>query len=582
MREHAAIRVMCSGLAVSATMAAATGQVGPLSQPFPAVQEVEDLAESTLVTFGPATMYRPTAVTFIGDVNGDGIDDIAIAEGHPYLPRGRGKIYVVFGRQTGPPVVDVRTLDGNNGFETSPNATSLAAIGDVNNDGLDDFAIGSQFNPTVIGRLDAGQVYVVFGRRTGFPPTLRLSQLDGSDGFRIDGYYEDGHLGASMAGPGDINGDGIDDLVVGAPGTPGTPGINGRVSIIFGRDGSSARAFDPVESIESPDGQRLVELTGPALLGRSAAGVEDFNGDGRPDLALGGSGRAYVVFGRGPAEPWPQSLNLAALSADEGLRLRSMRGGVSYLAGASIDAAGDVNGDGLNDLVVGAPDGGTRSYAGAAFVVLGTSEPIDEELYFEDLDGDNGFAILGAEPAFPSFDIGEATGYSVSASGDLNNDGIDDVLIGVPGGGDFFSSPFREGRAYAVFGSTTGFEPSLDLAEFGPPHGIEFRGVDAWDNFGLSVDARGDFNGDGVADLAIGARLADGPELDGEGRAYVLLGRSVCPSDLDHDGALTIFDFLSFANFFEAGDPRADFDSDGELTVLDFLAFQNAFDAGCP
>ena len=136
---------------------------------------------------------------------------------------------------------------------------------------------------------------------------------------------------------------------------------------------------------------------------------------------------------------------------------------------------------------------------------------------------------------------------------------------------------FDAGAAYLVYGRRGGFPASTPVADL--PRTVRFEGVERDDRTGSRLGS-GDVNGDGVPDIIIAAPGADDPS--DSGRVYVVYGRAVpCPADIDGDGDLTVFDFLSFQNLFDLMDPRADFDGDGEFTLFDFLLFQTAFDLGC-
>ena len=146
-----------------------------------------------------------------------------------------GETYVVFGSDTGfDATLDLSSVDGTNGFvingidQEDYSGTSVSAAGDVNGDGIDDLIIGA-YEADPGGNDGAGETYVVFGSDTGFDASLDLSTLDGTNGFVINGVDQGDHSGISVSGAGDVNGDGIDDVIVGAYGADET-------YIIFGRD----------------------------------------------------------------------------------------------------------------------------------------------------------------------------------------------------------------------------------------------------------------------------------------------------------------------------------------------------------
>ena len=157
------------------------------------------------------------------------------------------------------------------------------------------------------GKDDAGQSYVVFGHGDGFAASLDLGTLDGVNGFRIDGIDQGDLAGISVSGAGDVNGDGIGDLIVGAAGAdPETDGAAGESYVIYGHRGSFTASFD-LESLDGLNGFRLDGINTSDLSGYSVAGAGDINGDGFDDLVVGArladpggdnaAGETYVVFG---------------------------------------------------------------------------------------------------------------------------------------------------------------------------------------------------------------------------------------------------------------------------------------------
>ncbi len=184
------------------------------------------------------------SVATAGDVNGDGLDDVII--GATFAdPNGNdlaGESYVVFGRQGGfPAALNLTDLDGHNGFVingigvSDRSGNSVATAGDVNGDGLGD---------VIIGALDAdqnlhyneGEGYVVFGRQAGFPAALNLSDLDGRNGFVLNGINAYDLSGRSVAAAGDVNGDGLDDVIIGADGADQNGShFGGESYVVFGQ-----------------------------------------------------------------------------------------------------------------------------------------------------------------------------------------------------------------------------------------------------------------------------------------------------------------------------------------------------------
>jgi hypothetical protein len=288
----------------------------------------------------------------------------------------------------------------------------------------------------------------------------------------ITGIDEFDNSGASVSAAGDVNGDGVDDVIIGA--VRGDPG-----------------------------------------------GVED-------------AGESYVVFGS--TERVAAVLPLASLypaGGGDGSRGFVLTGipMVEGFSGGSVSDAGDVNGDGIGDLIIGArhvrtPDGDIQ--AGEAYVLFGSAQAFPAVISLASLfdngggDGSRGFVLTGV-------DEGDYAGCSVSAAGDINGDGVGDLIVGAnhaqtPDGS------FAAGESYVVFGLTQGFPAVFELASLYPDgggngsRGFVLTGIDVLDYSGSSVSAAGDVNGDGVDDVIIGAASANPNGNSYAGESYVVFG----------------------------------------------------------
>jgi hypothetical protein len=455
------------------------------------------------------------SVSGAGDVDGDGLGDLII--GAPLADPGgdsaAGETYVVFGKATATSV-DLAALDDGgfriDGIDANDRAGfSASSAGDVDGDGLADLIIAApQADPG--GNSNAGESYVVFGKADSAP--VDLAAL-GDGGFRIDGIRPADRSGAQVAGAGDVNGDGLADLIIGAPNAdPGGDVYAGESYVVFGKSDST-----PVDlATLGTGGFRIAGIDAYDAAGIGVSGAGDVNGDGLADLIVGASGadpagddyagESYVVFGKTGSA----AVDLAALGTG-GFRIDGI--GVFDQSGYRATGAGDVNGDGLADLIIGAlgAAAGVGDDAGESYVVYGKTghAPVDLAAL-----GTSGFRIDGV-------DAGDFSGSSVSGAGDVNGDGLADVIVGADGAS--VGADVRAGESYVVFGKV-GNTP-VDLAALGLG-GFRIDGVDAGDFSGKSVSGAGDVNGDGLADVIVGAYRAGPDGNAAAGESYVVFSAS--------------------------------------------------------
>ncbi|MDB5472471.1 MAG: Ca2+-binding protein toxin-related [Caulobacter sp.] len=369
-----------------------------------------------------------------------------------------------------------------------------------------------------------------------FAAVIELSALDGTDGFRISGVAEGDQSGWSVASAGDVNGDGIDDLIIGARAADPNGSYSGASYVVFGKDTALGGAFAANLNLSALNGTNGFRISGVAAdnnSGWSVASAGDVNGDGIDDLIIGAfgadpngsySGASYVVFGKDTAlgGAFAANLDLSALNGTDGFRISGAAAGDN--SGGSVASAGDVNGDGIDDLIVGARRADPNGYgSGASYVVFGKDTALGgafaANLDLSALNGTDGFRISGVA-------VDDNSGWSVASAGDVNGDGIDDLIVGA-----YRANPNginSSGASYVVFGKDTAlggaFAANLELSALNGTDGFRISGVAADDQSGVSVASAGDVNGDGIGDLIVGARRAD-PNGDYSGASYVVFGK---------------------------------------------------------
>lgn len=442
-----------------------------------------------------------------------------------------------FAQITSKMVYDPINLNGNNGFVVNAQEAKtylgqeVAFVGDINGDGLDDIALGD-ISKTIDNMTYAGITYVIFGSKKPFSNSFDLSSLDGTNGFVVKGTTAEQRIGNSVKGLGDINGDGIDDMII-------VTEIRKEL-VIYG----SRKPFPKSLTINDIDGTNgfLIVPNGSV---DEAAGVGDINGDGISDFILGvphWSGQTWVIFGR--SSNFPATIDGTWLDGTKGFTVASYKASrPAYFVGS----AGDINGDGLKDFIIGSwndscydvnvPCTGHYSY-----VVFGKKTAFKPMIYPDSLNGSNGFAISNEGGDFLSFvgNVGDingdgiddlfseksiifgskspfpvifqrktlngANGFTIpttlgaSPLGDLNSDGINDFLISY---GD-----------YVVYGKKSGYPDSLLVSNLDGTNGFQIKASGM--NTSRNTDGNGDFNGDGKPDFIVGDPAGN--------RVFVFLG----------------------------------------------------------
>ncbi|HQR38643.1 MAG TPA: FG-GAP-like repeat-containing protein, partial [Blastocatellia bacterium] len=424
-----------------------------------------------------------------GDVNSDGFADVIVCSNRYSAGQSHeGAAFIFMGSPagivSGTPATASATLESD---QVDANLGSVTGVGDVNDDGYADVMVGAPYYDA--DQTDEGAAFVFLGGASGVAsggPSAASSILRCHQSIAYFG---------SVAGAGDVNGDGYADVIVTAVNY--NAGLNAEGAAFVYQGGPFGLEGYPVPAATMQSDQ------GSAFSGTSVAGAGDVNGDGYADVIVGApfydagqsdEGAAFVFLG-GPSGITGTSPSTAASF------LQSNQTGAHM--GQSVASAGDVNGDGYADVIVGANKYHSgQTDEGAAFVFLG---------------GPNG--ISGDSPATASAivesdQMGAQMGYSVAGAGDVNNDGYDDVIVGAFA---FVINASDEGEAFIFLGGPSG------VASATPATAATTLQAVGSSLLGFSVAGAGDVNGDGYSDVIVGAQYFSNGQTD-EGGAFVFLG----------------------------------------------------------
>jgi len=423
-----------------------------------------------------------------------GVDFLFGGSGNDTVDGGSGADALFGGAGDDTLLADVqdRTLKGGTGVDT------------ILYNGGADIITGDLWLDGALIQLGAGDDRFAVTLQGTVGATLDLANLESSAGTRFDGVVAS-ESGYAISGVGDVNGDGFDDFVIGAPKFGND---SGRAYLVFG----SADGLPDSVNLGVAD-PNVVVLTGTGQTGFALSGAGDVNGDGFGDVLVAANtagsgstppGQAYVLFGK--ASGWTDTggatipIDLTTLNGANGFMLHNASSTADQF-GFAVSSAGDINNDGRAELVISAPD--AAGFDGRTYVVFGQAGSWQAA---------NPVEGLGA---VPHLTLTGANVGAVAAAGDINNDGFGDMLIGARVNG-----ANGGGVAYLLFGAAS-LSANINLQQVAADQiGIEFQGLAFGDNLGFSVSSAGDFNGDGLDDLMLGARNAGGA-----GAAYVIFGK---------------------------------------------------------
>jgi hypothetical protein len=471
----------------------------------------------------------------VGDVNGDSFADLVLGDPAADVEEGNrrdaGKVYVIFGKPGLDSVYDLAKSHADivvTGARPGDMLGTSVAVGDINGDGRLDLIIGAAGADGPDGlperRRDAGAVYVIYGRPT---PNKLIDIFDGDQDLTIHGETPGDRFGASVA-TGDLNGDGIADLIVGATDADGPRKERanaGQVYLFFGST-SLPRTIDLArrDADMTVFGRNSTDQLGNVVTSGDVNGdlfddviIAAHQADG-PGNGRNNSGEVYILFG---STTLPAMVDLAKdrpdvaiLGADAGDTL-----GVSV-------ALGDLNGDSFHDVIIGAPGAGgpqnKRPGAGEVYILLGGPS----------LQGIYDLAVGRYDTIVYGADAGDRLGRAV-ASGLIGGATFDDPYWDLVLGADSADGPenkrLNAGEAYLILGQDP-LPKTIDLRAGDAPVAAVFLGAQADDRLGSAAIA-GDLDGDGLAEVILGALNADGVEnlKPDSGEAYIFFGSRFGP-----------------------------------------------------
>ncbi len=503
--------------------------------------------------------YLGRMVRNIGDVNGDKLDDLFI--GHHGLRIdgiAPGIGYLLFGQENGwPEVVDLADLTNIPHILFKPDLTNemhgemgagVIPMGDLNGDGIDDFMLSASaaFDEGAAFGEDngfvAGEVYLIFGRSSwltdsGEDLTITTEELHTNFAITFKGQKEFGLLGTSLENLGDINGDGLSDVAISEGIEANYSHKYGKIHILFGNSNWSPEQIGTVfniDAINNDAGLKHVEITSRSyFLGALLKPIGDFNDDGLNDFAFSdyaGEGlshpRMAVFFGR-PTESWTNEINVDNLQGGQGFLFKNPDERSSLPVGQSSIASGDLNGDGIPDLITSTlgklsrDEDGTYNKSGLVHILWGGRGSWPLNIIRNNLTSFYGVTIAGE-----TVDLNLGTELAVVP--DWDGDGFNELLVSA---GDFQSvGESAPDTIYRINGKQIWENSFMGPGdEYASTERIIFES--AYNNDKQYINVLGDLNGDGLSEVTFSSVLEDSNGLTNNGEFYLLYGyKSLYPT----------------------------------------------------
>lgn len=411
---------------------------------------------------------------------------------------------------------NVASLNGTNGSmvygaQVLGGIDHTIASGDINGDGISDLLIGGIYE--TLG--NASRSFVMFGSKNPFPTRFNLNSLNGTNGFVVNSEKKEFLSNPFSIDSGDINGDNITDFLLGSPSEPLNTN-RGLSYVLFGSKNPFKTNID-LNTLNGSNGFVVKGINNNDLAGFSIASG-DINGDKIADLLIAAKitspSQSYVIFG---SRQFPAAVDLSSLNGINGFAINNINNSNSVTYAIK---AGDINNDGIDDFIIG-----TRP---EVYVLFGSANSFSANFNLMDLNGFNGFKVNVLLTTNTPLSIG---------TGDINGDGITDLLIGDAGAGS------GGGQSFVIYGSKIPFPLNFELNSLNGSNGFIVNGVNSDDDSGRSIDS-GDFNGDGIGDLLICAPQEFSES--GKGLCYVVFGskqpfsKNFALSSLDGSNGFTI------------------------------------------